>query len=133
MRSPVTIRPPFGARAKAAMARSISAASRTLTGLTSTPSDGAAAWIAPNWPIPPIWPDRKDRHACHAGRDLLEQLQPFPAMPNSNAVKPVALPPGRARLVDEAGADRVGDADEHDRHGAGRLHSGRMRRRQQPG
>ncbi len=36
-------------------------------------------------------------------------------------MKPVALPPGRARLVDEAGADRIGDDREHDRHGAGRL------------
>src|SRR6516225_4931575 len=37
---PVTIRPPFGERAKAATARSISPASRMLTGLTSTLSDG---------------------------------------------------------------------------------------------
>src|SRR5262245_28641913 len=39
---PVTIRPPFGPRAKAVTARSISVASRTLTGLTSIPNDGAA-------------------------------------------------------------------------------------------
>ena len=31
-------------------------------------------------------------------RDLLEQLQPFPAKPYSKSVKPVTLPPGRARL-----------------------------------
>ena len=49
---PVTIRPPFGERAKAATARSISSASRTLTGFTSTLSDGATAWMTPNWPIP---------------------------------------------------------------------------------
>src|SRR5262249_25756564 len=42
---PVTIRPPFGVRAKAATARSISAAPLTLTGLTSTRSDGATAWM----------------------------------------------------------------------------------------
>ena len=30
-------------------------------------------------------------------------------MPYSNCMKPVALPPGRARLVDEAGADRIDD------------------------
>ena len=41
----VTIRPPFGERAKAAMARSIWGASRMLTGLTSIRSDGATAWI----------------------------------------------------------------------------------------
>ena len=33
----------------------------------------------------------------------------------------MALPPGRARLLDEAGADRIGDGREHDRHGAGHL------------
>ena len=48
----------------------------------STPprSDGATDWIAPNWPIPDgdgrIPNDRRSRHAR---RDLLEQLQPFPA------------------------------------------------------
>jgi hypothetical protein len=47
----VTIRPPFEERAKAATARSISGASRRLIGLTSTPSDEAADWIAPNWPV----------------------------------------------------------------------------------
>src|SRR5215467_13282437 len=45
---PVTIRPPFGRRAKAAMSRSISFGSRTLIGVTSTPSVGATAWIAAN-------------------------------------------------------------------------------------
>ena len=38
----------LGARAKAAMARSISPASRTLTGLTSIPIDGATDWMAAN-------------------------------------------------------------------------------------
>ena len=95
----VTIRPPFEARAKAAMARSISPASRTLTGVTSTPSDGAAAWIAPNWPVPAAYGGiPKDRHARHVGRDLLEQFQPFAADAVFEAEKPVVLPPGRARL-----------------------------------
>ena len=39
----VMIGPPFGARANAAMARSISSASRVLTGITSTLSDGGDA------------------------------------------------------------------------------------------
>ena len=39
----VTIRPPFGARANASTPRSISPASRILTGNTWTPSDGAIA------------------------------------------------------------------------------------------
>jgi hypothetical protein len=40
------------ARAKVVMARSISVASRTSTGLNSIPIDGAAAWTAANCPIP---------------------------------------------------------------------------------
>ena len=76
----VTIRPPFGARANAATARSISAASRTSTGLTSIPSDGATAWIAANWPAPAAYGRiAKYGHSRHARRDLLEQLQPFAA------------------------------------------------------
>src|SRR6266545_7579733 len=41
----------------------------------------------------------KDRGARHAGRDLFKQLQPFRADAVLNWVKPVALPPGRARLA----------------------------------
>ena len=86
-------------RAKAATARSISPASRTLIGLTSTPSDGATAWIAPHWPMPAaIGGITKHRRARHARRDLLEQLQPFTAEAVLELVKPVVLPPGRARL-----------------------------------
>src|ERR1700674_2111605 len=44
--------PPFEECAKAAMAGSISPASRTLIGLASIRSDGAADWMAPNCPIP---------------------------------------------------------------------------------
>ena len=41
----------------------------------------------------------KDRHSRHARRDLFEQLQPFPAHAVFERVKPVALPPGRAKLA----------------------------------
>ena len=40
----------------------------------------------------------KDRGSRHARRDLLEQFQPFSAHGIFEAVKPVALPPGRAWL-----------------------------------
>ena len=40
----------------------------------------------------------KDRRSRHARRDLLEQFQPFPAHAVFEQRKPVALPPGRARL-----------------------------------
>ena len=59
-----------------------------LIGFTSTLCDGAAAWMTPNWPAPWLWRIAKDRRARHAGRDLLEQLQPFPAKLYSNAPKP---------------------------------------------
>src|SRR5262245_2570707 len=48
----VTIRLPFDERANATRARSISGTSRTLIGTTSIPSDGATAWITPNWAGP---------------------------------------------------------------------------------
>ena len=40
----------------------------------------------------------QDCRARQAGRDLLEQLQPFCANSIFDTVKPVALPPGRAKL-----------------------------------
>ena len=67
------------------------------------------------------WWDPKDRRSRHAWRDLLEQLQPFPAQAvfESHETGGVAARPRQA--VDEAGADRIDDDREHDRHRAGRL------------
>jgi hypothetical protein len=48
----VRIKPPFGESANVAMERSISAASATPNGMTSTPSDGDTDWMIANWPIP---------------------------------------------------------------------------------
>ena len=65
----VTIRPPFEERAKAATARSISPASRMLTGMTSILSDGARAWMTANWLVPPgpWWhPEGPPRASCPA-------------------------------------------------------------------
>ena len=39
----------------------------------------------------------------------------LPAVSGSNVLKPVMLPPGRAKLCDEARADGIGDDDEDDR------------------
>ena len=47
----VTITPPV---ADPAMVCSISLASRASIGVNSTPSAGATAWIAPNWPVPEV-------------------------------------------------------------------------------
>ena len=78
--------------------------------------------MAPNWPIPAAMAGiPKDRHSRHVRRDLLEQLQPFRAHAVFEIVKPVALPPGRARLATKPAPTGSSDVREHDRHGAGRL------------
>ena len=78
--------------------------------------------MTPNWPTP----ERcggipKDRHSRHARRDLLEQLQPFPADAVFEMHEPGGVAARPRQALDEAGADRIGDDREHDRHGAGRL------------
>ena len=98
------------------------AASRTLTGLTSTPSDGATAWIAANWPSPAgIGGIPKDCRSRHARRDLLEQFQPFPAHAVFELDKTGGVAARPRQAVDEAGADRIEGLREHDRHGAASL------------
>src|SRR5262245_46170695 len=95
----VTIRPPFEERAKAVTARSISPASRTFTGLTSTPSGGAADWIAPNWPVPPVRTgSRRIATRVTPGAICLISSSHFALTLYSKLINPVALPPGRARL-----------------------------------
>ena len=81
-------------------ARSISGASRTSTGLNSTPKDGATAWTAPNCPIPEAMAGSRSTAArVMLGAICLSSSSHFPLMPYSNVVNPVALPPGRARLA----------------------------------
>ena len=74
----VTTRPRFGERAKAATACLISAASRTLTELTSIPTEGATDWNDSEL-AHPIGHGRilRTPTGSHARRDLLEQFQPF--------------------------------------------------------
>ena len=74
--------------------------SRTSIGLNSTPTDGATAWIdaeladsGGSWRHPEA-PPRASRPA----RSRLSSSSHFPPRLYSNWVKPVALPPGRARL-----------------------------------
>ena len=85
--------------AKVATERSITRASRTLTGVTSILSDGAADCIAPNWPVPDeMAASRKNGNPGNEWRDLLEQLKVFPSHAVFQHEKPVALPPGCAML-----------------------------------
>ncbi len=93
-----------------------------LNGFTSTLSDGATAWMAANWPVPEAMAgSRRTAARVTRGAICLSSSSHFPLMLYSKFMKPVALPPGRARLSTKPAADRIGDNREHDRHGAGRL------------
>jgi hypothetical protein len=85
------IKPPFGSRAKAAIACSISDVSRTSTGLISTLNEGATAWMAPSWPDPAgVIGLRMTAARVTPGAISLSSSSHFPLMPNSNCVNPVA-------------------------------------------
>ncbi|MGB8049243.1 MAG: hypothetical protein WCF53_15275 [Pseudolabrys sp.] len=93
-----------------------------MTGLTSTPSDGAAELIAPHRPIPEaIAGSRRTAARFTPRRDLLEQLHPFRAQTiiEQHEASGVAARP--RQTIDKAGAGWIGDTHEHDRHGACRL------------
>jgi hypothetical protein len=62
----------------------------------------------------------KDRRPRHAGRNLFEQLQPFPGNGIFEVGKARGVAAWARQALDEAGADRVGDNREHERNGAGR-------------
>ena len=103
-------------------ARSISPASRTLTGLTSTPNDGAAVWIAPNWPMPEVMAgSRMTAARVMRGAISLSSSSHFPLITVFEQRKTGGVATGPRQALDEARADRIGDMHEHDRHGAGRL------------
>src|SRR5204862_2937732 len=69
-------------------------------GRNSSPKDGATAWIAPNSPSPADMAGSRTiptRLTC--GDIYLSSSNHFAPILYSAEVKPVALPPGRARLV----------------------------------
>src|SRR5262249_15402012 len=74
----VTNNPPLGWRANAVTSRLIWSASRKSIGVSSRPKDGAAAWIAPICPAPPVVVESRST-AAEARRDFLEQFQRFRA------------------------------------------------------
>src|SRR5262249_37300897 len=63
------------------------------------------------------------KHRCsrHAGRDLLEQLQPFPAHAEFVDGEPGRVAARMCQARDETGADRIDDIHEYDRNGFRRL------------
>ena len=70
----------------------------------------------------------KDRRSRHARRDLLDKFQPFSAGAVFEQRKPGGIAARLRQAFDNAGADRIGNLHENDRHGAGRLlqrHDGR--------
>ncbi len=81
------------------MERSISSASRSLIALTSMPSDGATDWITAYWPIPAEAGSRRTAARVTLGAICLRSSSHLPHKLYSNVMNPVALPPGRARLL----------------------------------
>src|SRR6516162_7954036 len=69
------------------------------TGRTSTPNDGAAAWITANWAFPP-GPAAFRVTAARVTRGAISfnSSNHFALMAYSNKVNPVTWPPGCARL-----------------------------------
>ena len=66
-----------------------------LTGLTSTLSDGATAWMTPNWTGPmDTAASRRTATRVTPGAIALSSSSHFPLMLYSKFMKPVALPPG---------------------------------------
>src|SRR5262249_38284177 len=96
---PGTISAPFEVLVKTATACSIAiVASRRLIETTSTPNDGAAVWIAPHWPIPAAMVvSRRTAARLTPGAICLSSSSHFAPTLYSHDIKPVVLPPGRAR------------------------------------
>ena len=68
-------------------------------GATSIPSDGATAWMTANWPMPAAMAgSRRTAARVTPGAICFSSSSHFPLKLYSNCTKPVALPPGRARL-----------------------------------
>src|SRR5262249_23108420 len=109
-------------RANAPTARSISLASRTLTGFTTTPSDGAADWIAPNIPIPTVIAgSRMTAARVIPGAISLSSSSHLPVKAVLVRNEPSRVTARPRQTVDEACADGIADQHKHDWHGGGRL------------
>ena len=95
----ITIRPPLGSVANAVIARSISAASRTLAALTTNPNEGAAASAdRRNAAFAAVSMCRRAATRVTPGATFLSASSHFPPIGGSKCVNPVMLPPGCDKL-----------------------------------
>jgi hypothetical protein len=93
-----------------------------LTGLNSTPSDGATDLDRAELADPGCYGGiPKDGRSRHARLDLFEQLQPFPGQAVFERYETGGVAARPRQAVDEAGTDRIDDEREHNWHGASRL------------
>ena len=75
-----------------------------------------------NWPIPAVMAgSRRTAARVTPGAICLSSSSHFPLKLYSNCMKPVALPPGYARLSTNPAPTGYGDDSEYDWYGAGRL------------
>ena len=96
----VTIRPPFGERANAVMARSISPASRMSMGRHLHPERWRHCLDDTQLAAPAVNAgSRRTAARVTPGAICLSSSSHFPPMLYSNEAKPVILPPGRAKLA----------------------------------
>jgi hypothetical protein len=91
-------------------------------------SDGAAAWMTPNWATPDgIAASRRTPTRVTLGAICLTSSSHLPLKPFVRE-KTGGVAAGPRQAIDEAGGDRIDGGREHDRHGVGRPKQRRHRR-----
>src|SRR2546423_358536 len=109
-------------RAKVVTACSISVVSGRLMGITSTPSEAAAVWIAPHWPIPAVMAESRMIAARVMGGAIsFSSSNPFAADSELKREKPGRVAAGPRQAINEPTADPFGNDHEYNRHGSGCL------------
>src|SRR5665647_793929 len=103
------MRPPFGSRANAVRALSMSAALRTPAAVTVIPNKVAAASAeCRNATLAVTFGVHDDRSATHLRRNLLEDLQPFSADGGFKILKPGDVSIRTRQARNKTTGDRVG-------------------------
>ena len=65
-----------------------------------------------------LWSAEDKGHPCHARRDLLKQLQPFPSDGKFESGESGQISTGLGQAGDQTRANRIGKVDEYDWYGA---------------